>query len=123
MDLMRRLSLVFVLLLTVAPSVAHDSTGPNGGRVTDLGPFHAELVAKGNTAELYVTDTASKAVAMEGYRGLAILLVGGKSERIELAPATGNKLTGASTMDIPSNAKGVVRLNGPDGKTMQAKFD
>jgi hypothetical protein len=50
-------------------------------------------------------------------------VIGGKSERIDLAPAGGNKLTGTSSLAIPPDAKGVVRLNGPDGKTSQAKFD
>ena len=120
---MRRLILVLVLVLTIAPAVAHDSTGPNGGRVTDLGPFHAELIAKGSTVELYVTDADNKAIAMDGYKGLAILAVAGRSERIDLAFGAGNKLTGTSTVAIPPNAKGVVRLTGPDGKTDQAKFD
>jgi hypothetical protein len=60
---------------------------------------------------------------VNGYKGGAILAIGGKSERIDLAPATGNKLTGTSTVAIPPNAKGVIRLKGPDGKTSQAKFD
>ena len=60
---------------------------------------------------------------MEGYKGLAIILVGGKSERIELAPATANKLIGTSNVAIVPNAKAVVRLTNPEGKTSQAKFD
>jgi hypothetical protein len=120
---MRRFNLALAFILATAPAFAHDSKGPNGGRIQDLGPFHAEFTAKDNTVELFVTDTTNKAVAMDGYKGLAIIAVGGKSERIDLAPATGNKLTGTSTMAIPPNAKGVVRLNAPDGKTSQAKFD
>jgi hypothetical protein len=64
-----------------------------------------------------------KAAAMDGYKGLAVIPVGGKSERIDLAPAGGNKLAGTVTVAIPPNAKGVVRLNGPDENTSQAKFD
>ena len=121
---MRRAIFVTVFLLVNAAVFAHDAKGPNGGRVKDLGPNHAELVVKeGGTVELYVTDTANKAVAVDGYKGLAILAVGGKSERINLAPTGGNKLTGMSTLAIPQFAKGVVRLNGPDGKASQAKFD
>ena len=120
---MRRFSFVLAFVLTIAPAFAHDNKGPNGGRVKDLGPFHAELTANGSTVELYVTDTANKPIAMVGYKGLAVLAVGGKSERIDLSPAAANKLTGTSTVAIPPNAKGVVRLNSPDGKTSQAKFD
>lgn len=120
---MRRFNFVLLLMLATAPALAHDAKGPNGGRVKDLGPFHAELTAEGTRVELYVTDTTNKAVAVNGYKGLAVLAVGGKSERIDLAPAGGNKLTGTSTSALPPNAKGVVRLDGPDGKTSQAKFD
>ena len=86
---MRRFCFVLVFLLAAAAAFAHDNKGPNGGRVKDLGPFHAELTAKGNTVELYVTDTANKAIAMDGYKGLAVLAVGGKSERIDLDPLLG----------------------------------
>jgi len=120
---MRRFSFFLVFMLATAPAFAHDAKGPNGGRVKDLGPFHAELTAKGSTVELYVTDTANKAVAVDGYKGLSVLAIGGKSERIDLAPAGGNKLTGTSVVPVPPNANGVVRLDGPDGKTNQAKFD
>ena len=51
---MRRLNFVLVFMLATAPAVAHDAKGPNGARAKDLGPFHAELTAKGNTVELYV---------------------------------------------------------------------
>ncbi len=107
------------VLLATAPAFAHHTKGPNGGRVTDLGPYHAELIARGTAVNLYVTDAANKAIAVDGYKGLAVLVVGGKSERIDLAPANGNKLTGKSTVAIPPNAKGVVRLNGPDGKRVK----
>ncbi len=120
---MRRLTVVLAAFLAAVPALAHDSIGPNGGRVTDMGSFHAELLVKGSTVELYVTDSTNKAIATEGHKGLAILAVGGKSERVDLLPSSGNKLIGTSPVTLPPNAKGVVRLNSPDGKTSQAKFD
>jgi len=33
-----------------------------------------------------------------------------------------NKLSGTAGVPVPSNAKGAVRITGPDGKTHQAKF-
>jgi hypothetical protein len=120
---MGRFTFAFAFILATAPAFAHDSKGPNGGRITDLGRFHAELTTKGNTVELYVTDSANKAMAMDGYKGLAVIVVGGKSERIDLAPVRGNKLAGTATVAIPPNAKGVVRLNAPNGNTSQAEFD
>jgi hypothetical protein len=73
---MGRFSFALAFILATAPAFAHDSKGPNGGRITDLGPFHAELTTKGTTVELYVTDTANKGVAMDGYKGLAVIVAG-----------------------------------------------
>lgn len=63
---MRRINFVLVSMLATAPALAH---GPNGGRVTDLGPFHAELTAKGSTVELYVTDTLTSQLPWTDTRG------------------------------------------------------
>ena len=43
MEINMRFNFVLVFLLATAPAFAHDAKGPNGGRVKDLGPFHAEL--------------------------------------------------------------------------------
>jgi hypothetical protein len=91
--------------------------------MTDLGPFHVELVAKDKVVELYLTDSAEKAVATSGYKGVAILSVRGKNERVTLEPASGNRLTGTAGVTLPASPKGVVRVTTPDGKTSQAKFD
>jgi hypothetical protein len=120
---MRLPILIVAAVLAACPAFAHESKGPNGGRITDLGPFHAELVAKNNVVDLYLTDTAEKAVAAAGYKGVAILSVRGKTERVVLEPAGSNRLTGASSVPLSINPKGVVRLTTPDGKTNQAKFD
>ena len=114
---------VLVVLLVAVPAGAHETNGPNGGQVVDIGPFHAELAAKGNTVDIYVTDTADKAVPAAGYKGVAILLIGGKSERVVLEAAGGNRLTGTSGVALPQRPKGVIRLTAPDGKTIQAKYD
>jgi hypothetical protein len=119
---MGRFTFAFALILATAPAFAHDSKGPNGGRITDLGRFHAELTTKGNTVELHVTNS-SKSSGHGRVQGLAVIVVGGKSERIDLAPVRGNKLAGTATVAIPPNAKGVVRLNAPNGNTSQAEFD
>ena len=120
---MRPTPVVFALVLAVAPAIAHDTKGPHGGRIADVGPFHAELTSKENTIEVYVSDSANKAVPIAGYKGLAILLISGKSERVQLEPAGDNKLSGIASALLPRAPKGVVRLTSPDGKTSQGKFD
>lgn len=120
---MYRALLIFAVLLSLAlPAVAHDRKGPNGGRVADAGAYHVELVAKGSELALFVADTADKPVPPAGFKGLAILIVDGKSQRIPLEAAD-RKLSGTADVKLPANPKGVIQLTLPDGKTAQAKFN
>jgi hypothetical protein len=115
-------SMALALLVGVsAPALAHEAKGPNGGRMVDAGSYHAELVAKQQTIEVYISDSADKPVAPAGFKAVAILVVGGKSQRITLEPAEG-RLTGKAAVDVPANPKGVVQLTAPDGATAQAQF-
>lgn len=98
----------------------HDK-GPNGGKIAEFGDTHVELVAKQTTVEVYLSDAKQKALAPTGYKGVAILTVGGKAQRIELT-AGPDKLTGTSPAALPAQPKGVVQITMPNGKTGQAKF-
>jgi hypothetical protein len=55
-------------------------------------------------------------------KGLAILTIGGKPQRIELTSAGKNKLQGPATGPIAGNPKGVVQLTLPDGKKAQGQY-
>jgi hypothetical protein len=111
------------LLVTALPAAAHEvSKGPNGGRVVEAGAHHVELVVKARAVDVFVTDADSKPVAIAGFKGLAILTVSGKAQRIELAPKDGTRLNGTSPVALPAEPKGVVQLTAPDGKTAQGKF-
>jgi hypothetical protein len=59
---------LFATLFTVPVTAFADGPkiGPNGGARTDAGPYHAELVLKGNDVVLYVTDGANKPVDVTG---------------------------------------------------------
>ncbi|MGE3992039.1 hypothetical protein [Pseudorhodoplanes sp.] len=103
-------------------ALGHEANGPNGGRIVDAGDYHVELVAKGGNVEVYVTDTSDKPVATDSLKGLAILTVGGKSQRIELVAAGSNKLQGPATSPIAGNPKGVVQLMLPDGKKARGQY-
>jgi hypothetical protein len=114
---------VMASALLIFPVCAHETDGRNGGRVTDAGKFHVELVAKDRTVDVYVLDGDEKPVPAAGFKGTAILVVGGKPSRVALAPADGARLTGTSEVPLTAKPKGAVQLIAPDGTTASGKFD
>ena len=104
--------------LSHAPKV-----GANGGPQTDAGSYHVEVVAQGTALQVYLRDHGDKSVATDGFKGMAIFVIGGKPQRIPLTPAGENKLTGTSAVDLPNEPKGAVQITTPTGSTVQAKFD
>ncbi len=50
---------------------AHETAGQHGGRVTDAGKFHVELVAKGETVDVFLSDEGQKPVPAAGFKGTA----------------------------------------------------
>lgn len=109
-------------LMIAGLAQAHEATGPNGGRLVDAGNMHVELVPKGRAVDVFVTDSNDKPLAVEGYKGTAVLVVGGKPQRIPLAPADANRLTGTASTDVPATAKGAVQLQLPGGGSVQGRF-
>ncbi len=120
---MRHIALgLFAAVLATTSAFGHEAKGPNGGRIVDAGDYHVELVASGSNVEVYVTDAGDKPVATDNFKALAILTVGGKSQRIELTSAGKNKLQGPAAGPIAGNPKGVVQLTLPDGKKAQGQY-
>ena len=117
-----KLLLIGALLISSGSAWAHDVKGKHGGRITDAGAYHVEMVVKSDTVDVFISDQSEKPVAASGFKGTAILVAGGKSQRVVLAPVDGARLSGNATA-LPNQPKGVVQLTGPDGKTVQAKFD
>ena len=120
---MKTILALSIALLTSAPAFAHDAKGPHGGRQVDAGRMHVELLAKGATIDVYVSDAAGKPVDAGSYKGLAILIVGGKPARIPLEPAGGDRLTGTASGELGGALKGAVQITTADGVTVQGKFD
>lgn len=121
--------LLFAATLTVAlavwtPLFAHEAgKGRNGGTRVDAGKYHTELVVDGSTSVVvYLSDSDDKPIAAEGFKATAILAIGGKSQRITLAPAGASKLAGTAPAPVARGVKGVVQLMAPDGSTAQGKF-
>lgn len=127
---MKRYALALILLLAAAlgpvPLAAQGHShekGRNGGQVTDAGSYHVEAVAKGNMLTVYLNDHDSdKPIATAGFKGLAILVVGGKTQRIQLAPAGQNALSGRADAALPASVKGAVQITDTRNSTVQAKF-
>jgi hypothetical protein len=117
--------LLTAALLSIAPAAfAHEvAKGPHGGPVAEAGHYHVELVARDNLIEVFLTDATDKPVAPAGFKGVAILVNGGKSSRVTLEPTPDTRLSGKAAGTVPHILKGVVQITAPDGKTAQAKFN
>ena len=109
-------------LLAAVPAAAHDAPGLHGGRTTDAGAYHVELVVKANVVDVFIRDAGEKPVGATGFKGTAILVVGGRSERVVLEPVDG-RLSGQATAALPARPRGVVQFTAPDGTTAQGRFN
>jgi hypothetical protein len=113
-----------LLITTMSIALAHaPKVGAHGGPQADAGSYHVEVVSQGTTLQVFLRDHSDKAVLTTGYKGTAIFVIDGKPQRIPLAPAGDNKLTGTSAVPIPSEPKGAVQITPPSGSTVQAKFN
>jgi hypothetical protein len=98
--------------------------GPNGGARTDAGPYHAELVLKGNEVVLYVTDGADKPVDVTGAKAEATILANKQTQKVTLMPAGGNTLKGQANLgEAHDSVKVVTALTMPEQKPVQARFE
>jgi hypothetical protein len=115
---------VIVLSAILAPlaAEAHDPKARHGGQIAHAGNYHVELVTKGATVEAFLIGHDDKPIQPNGYKGVAILVVDGKSQRVPLAPAD-NRLKGDAAADLPKNPRSVVQITGPSGVTVNAKFN
>lgn len=109
-------------LMASTAGFAHEAIGPNGGKLVDAGDMHVELVTKGKQVVVFVTDARETPVPAAAYKGLAVLIIDGKPQRIPLAPAGDNRLSGEAPIDLPAWPKGAVQLQLPAGGSVQGRF-
>lgn len=116
-------ALVLALALS-APLSAHEAAkGQNGGLRVDAGKYHTELFVDGSTnVAVFLSDADDKPIPAAGFKATAILIIDGKSQRIELIPADASKMVGTAPAPVKPGVKGVVQLTAPDGGTAQGKF-
>ncbi len=111
--------------IVAAPAAfAHEAAkGKNGGLRVDAGKYHAELVVDGTpTVAVFLSDEDDKPIPAAGFKANAILVIDGKSQRFDLVPAEGSKLTGTAPAAVKPGAKGAIQITAPDGLTAQAKY-
>jgi hypothetical protein len=112
-----------IALLLGLPAYAHEPKASYGGRLAEAGPYHVELVTKDTAVEVFLIGENDMPVDPKGFKGVAIFNLGGKVERITLAPSEKNNLSGTASTALPAKPKGAVQLTAPDGKTATARFD
>lgn len=121
---MKHYATIFALIASTTAALAHaPKVGHHGGPQADAGSFHVEVVPQGTSLQVFLRDHSDKPVLTENYKGTAIFVMDGKPQRILLMPAGENKLTGTSTVTIPSEPQGAVQITTPTGSTIQAKFN
>jgi hypothetical protein len=121
--------LAFALALLAAPMmitsvIAHEPRkGPNGGDLVDAGAYHIEIVGRGASIEVLVSDALDKPVAAAGFKAMAIIVIDGRTHRVALEPTPdGKKLVGAAPAPVTA-IKGAVQLTAPDGKTATGRVN
>jgi hypothetical protein len=125
MKLLRELVIGALLAAAVAilPAGAHDPIPRHGGTVVTTATYHVELVAKDGQIDVYLMNHADKPVPATGRKGVAILLIEGKSVRVPLEPMDGERLSGKAAVALPRAPKGVVQITEPTGGPVQARFN
>ena len=121
--LMRNVLAALALVSATSLAAASEMKSQHGGRMAEAGEYHVELVSKADAVEVHLADHDNKAVSSASHKGLAILNIDGKSQRIVLSPAGASRLTGKATSAIQGAPKGVVQITLPNGKTVQARFN
>ncbi len=72
----------------------HVKRGANGGELVDAGPYHLELVVKGQELALYVLDDKNNKVAVKEGKATATVMSGSSKATVALSPAGDNLLKG-----------------------------
>lgn len=84
--------------------------------------IEAELVMADRALTVHVYDEAGTPVPSAGYSGSALVGTGQARQVVQLAPGSGNTLSGTAGAAIPRGAQVTLQLKSPAGKSGQAKF-
>ncbi len=120
----KALAISFALALLSVPVLAHEPRkGPNGGELVDAGAYHIEVIGRGTTIEVLVSDAADKPLPAAGFKALAIMVIDGRPQRIMLEPSSdGRKLVGTAPAALTA-VKGAVQLTDREGRTATGRIN
>ena len=115
------LSLILSLFLAIPALADGPDKGPRGGKLTDAGAYHLELLVQGKQASVYLYGSENKPVKLEGATGSLLILVGGKQETLALTPKE-EALNGMMNLEPGKGLKAVVTINLPGEKPLQVRL-
>jgi hypothetical protein len=107
---------------------AHDNAmldaakSPHGGQVRMAGPYHLELVAKGNELTVHVTDHSGTKVPTKGAAGTAKVTQGASTVNIALKAERENLMKGSGAFSFASDTQVAVSINFPGKRPELAQF-
>ena len=120
---MVRAGLVAALLLAPGALLAHGErpSPSHGGEVQDAKGVLVELTVKGSEVEVFVSREDHQPLPAQLVSGTATVLVGGRSYKVELAPAGTNVLKATLPVAATGKPVGAVFLN-VEGRPVSARF-
>lgn len=123
------LCLLFGLpLMSAAPGMAHTDEyfesveAPHGGQLRMTGPYHMELVVKGGSLTVYVTDHADNPISVDGGLAKANIENGATKTQVNLHPVGNNILGGSGTFSLTPSTLVVVFMKLPNQDGYAARF-
>jgi hypothetical protein len=113
-------TLGLAVLLAASPAIAHEDHGKSmhGGFVLDAGHAQFEVVGKGDTVTVHVSDHG-KPVATAGAAGKLTVLTGSSKREIELKPAAADQLQGQGVINPGDRV--LLNVSWPGQKPMSAR--
>lgn len=101
-----RFLLIGALLISAGSAWAHDAKGTHGGTHRRCGSHPCRDGRENpDVVEVFISDESEKPVYI-GLQGTAILVAGGKSQRVVLAPVDGTRLSGRAAAALPNQPEG-----------------
>ena len=122
-------ALIFALLLSAAPVVAHahgpegnQALGPHGGEVVEVNGHHVEFSVKDGQITLAFSGATGEPDATKGAEAKAMIQTGGKLVMLDLKPQEPNLLRGKVDTLLRAGDKLVISAKLSDGHSIQARF-
>ncbi|MCK8784457.1 hypothetical protein M0638_08705 [Roseomonas sp. NAR14] len=97
-------------------------TGPNGGRLGELGNAHVELVGRDGELRLYLLDAQDRPVPARGAGGTALVQSGGRNQGLRFESGPDDAYLVARGDFVAKGARVVVSVALPGQPSRQARF-